>query len=173
MIGKKRDYVICSACGTLMPAARRRCPGCGARKPRPEESIAPEEADAPLPDEKPIETPEDDVVSNPREGSSEIWYWIFAVLLLYIVIATFLPFGLLYGIALFPAAIFSKAFLERSARRRLTNRQLELDFLMLIEHNRARMERLLAAEKRRSPNASRSELIRDAMDRVLRHRRAR
>jgi RNA polymerase subunit RPABC4/transcription elongation factor Spt4 len=164
---KRVAYFICPHCGTVVPADSPACPECGSdsqtgwsaqmvidEEPSPEES-APEGRRSPF-----------------AKALLKYGLTVVAAVALAAFLAYEIPiYGTFLGIALIAAAAIAVLILRgRPLFPRRLERSLERELLSISGHDPARLERLVSYEKSRKPNSSRSELLQDAIDRLLRDR---
>jgi RNA polymerase subunit RPABC4/transcription elongation factor Spt4 len=169
MLRKKKHVAcfICPHCGTVVPADSPVCPECGS------DSETGWSAQMVLDEEpSPEESPPEGRLSSFAKGLLKYGLLAVAALALAAFIAYRIPFyGTYLGIAVIAAAAIAVLIVRGrplSARRREKN--LERELLSISGHDPARLERLVSYEKSRKPNASRVELLQDAIDRLLRDR---
>ena len=164
---KSHGFLICPHCGALIPARSSACPECGSDNEtgwRDDALIV----DALPPDEEELDR------SRPRGNKRLIRYpvtGIAALLLASWVTIEFSPFGLYIGLGIIvTAAIALILSRKRPLFARMLEKRLERELLSLSGHDPARLERLVMYERERKPNASRAELLQNAINRLLHDR---
>ncbi|RPJ09143.1 MAG: hypothetical protein EHM28_02355 [Spirochaetaceae bacterium] len=87
-------------------------------------------------------------------------------------IAAWIPYGVYIGIPVVIAIIIALVLYKKKPfSARWQEKSLEQDLLAMTGHDPAMVERLLIFEQSKDPDASRAQLLRTALNRLLRDRR--
>jgi hypothetical protein len=156
----------CPHCGTAIPADSPACPECGSDR---ETGWA---EDALSADWSP---PEDEQPERPRkrlfQNILKYGFMAIAVVMLAAFIAIGVPYGIyISGAVIVALAIAFVAFRERPPSDKGVEKALEQELFTLSGRDPSRVERLVMLEKDRTPDASRTELLQNAIDRLIRDR---
>jgi RNA polymerase subunit RPABC4/transcription elongation factor Spt4 len=170
MFGSKKKqnngHIVCRHCGSLIPANSASCPECGS------DSETGWRDDAYFVDY--IQSEEEQEKPRKRGSGKPLKYVI--TILAAVAAASFIawefwPFGIYIGLVLIiVAAIGLVLFRERPLSGKKREKALEKELLSISGYDPARVERLVTYEKSRLPDASRTELLQNAIDRLLRDR---
>jgi hypothetical protein len=172
MFGKKKRKLIatfvCPHCGSVIPAASPACPECGsdAETGWSENSWL---ADYMAPAD------EDQSVERRKQQLKRV-FKITGSLIGALTIGAFLAveiqfYGIYIGMGVMLAVIMALiVFRKRPPSAKKLEKSLEKELLVLSGRDPARLERLVMYEKSFKPDASRSELLKRAIDRLIRDR---
>jgi hypothetical protein len=169
MFRKKKTIVtmVCPNCGAVIPAKSPACPECGSD----EETGWSEKWD--IEDELTVE--EDPAAVQRRrvvKNLIRIGFSIIGAIAIGAFLAVEIPiYGIFIAAAVVAGVIIALiVFRERPPSAKRTERNLEQELLALSGRDPARLERLVMYERSRAPDASRPELLKRAIDRLVRDR---